>query len=122
MNIEDRLRNRVATTWRALQSAKAGSKQELDAFRQYCEALDEASKHAAEQVTLATNGQGGKPMKVALRVLAAINQRQTPSASDVAILRESVPNGRHLPPDELACEVIQQDMRRRIQTRAAGES
>ena len=45
---------------------------------------------------------------VALRVLTAINNRQYPEERDVLLLRAYCPDQRDLPPDELACIVIQE--------------
>jgi hypothetical protein len=122
MDIEEQLRHRVTTGWAALQSAKSGSSQEVEAFRRYCDALNDAGRYAAEQVRLSIDGERGSVMKIALRVLAAINQRQAPRASDVAMLRACLPNAGDRADDEVACEVIQQEMSRRARTRSVGES
>jgi hypothetical protein len=120
MDTEEQLRNRVTTTWAALQSAKGASKDEVEAFRRYCEALSAASTYAAAQVKLAREGGKGNAMQLALRVLAAINNRQAPDALDVEALRAVWPNAIDRGADEVACEVIQQEMLRRAKARAAG--
>jgi hypothetical protein len=56
---------------------------------------------------------------VAIRVLTAINNRQTPTDGDVLLLRAYCPDHRDLDPDELACLVIQEAMERRKKTRTA---
>ena len=58
------------------------------------------------------------PMKVALRVLAALSERQIPSAADIAQLKAYVPECAGTPLDELACEVIQQALKKRAAARA----
>jgi hypothetical protein len=45
--------------------------------------------------------------KLALRVLSAWNNHQTPAESDVAALRKAFPSFTLDAPDELACEVIE---------------
>ena len=53
-------------------------------------------------------------MKSALRVLTATIEKRVPDAADVEALRQfAVTQTAGLPPDELACEVIQQAMKRR---------
>jgi len=50
-------------------------------------------------------------MQVALRVLTAISQRTDPDPADLDLLRSYSPLLSSAPPDELACEVIQQAAR-----------
>ena len=45
-------------------------------------------------------------MRTALRVLTAITEHHPPISADVEELRQLAPVLGHLPPDELACEVI----------------
>jgi hypothetical protein len=59
-----------------------------------------------------------EPMKVALRVLAALSDRQAPSIADIAQLKAYVPDCAATPLDELACEVIQQALKSRAAARA----
>ena len=55
-------------------------------------------------------------MAVAIRVLTAINECRSPDAKDVEALRSLEPLlAETLPLDELACEVIQQALKRRNQ-------
>jgi hypothetical protein len=57
--------------------------------------------------------QGLDAIKLALRVLTAITDKQNPDASDVQWLRQYAPLLADLPPDELACEVVQEELARR---------
>ena len=57
---------------------------------------------------------------VALRVLTAINQKQEPDPKDVTLLRAYCPDHRDLPPDELACVVIQAVYERHKREREQG--
>jgi hypothetical protein len=57
-------------------------------------------------------------MQVAVRVLTALSEKRTPDPADVEILNNYAPLLSHLSPDELACDVIQQALRRREQVRA----
>lgn len=57
-------------------------------------------------------------MKVALRVLTALTEKHSPAKSDMDDLHEFAPSLAHLPPDELACEVIQQALQRRAVARS----
>ena len=59
-------------------------------------------------------------MKVAMRVLTALSDKRTPDPADIKTLNEFAPLLRDLSPDELACDVIQQALRRRSQVRARG--
>jgi len=52
---------------------------------------------------------------VALRVLTAINNRQHPQESDVVLLQKHCPEHWDLPPDELACMVIQNAIKHKVQ-------
>jgi hypothetical protein len=58
-------------------------------------------------------------MKIALRVLTALTEKSGPQASDVRGLLEFAPDLTHLPPDELACEVIQRAMKRQVHLQRA---
>jgi hypothetical protein len=60
-------------------------------------------------------------MKTALRVLTAINEKGAPRPEDVNELRGFAPDSGHLPPDELACEVIQAALKRRAAVRRAAQ-
>jgi hypothetical protein len=54
-------------------------------------------------------------LELGLRVLSAVNEHHQPAEPDVRQLRELAPAGWHdRPIDELACEVIQQAMKRRF--------
>ena len=57
-------------------------------------------------------------MKVALRVLTSLTEKRPPAHSDLDSLHRFAPALVHLPADELACEVIQQALRRRAAMRA----
>jgi len=59
-----------------------------------------------------------EPMKVALRVLSAVSERQTPASADIALLKAYAPEWAGAPLDEMACEVIQQALRKRAAARA----
>ena len=65
---------------------------------------------------------GTDAMAVALRVLDALNSKSAPADADVAELRRLAPLFSHLPVDELACDVIQQALKRREQIRKNGPS
>ena len=52
-------------------------------------------------------------MKTALRVLTAITERRAPDTTDVEELRRYAPLLGDAPLDELACDVIQQALKRR---------
>jgi hypothetical protein len=58
-------------------------------------------------------------MTTAVRVLRALNRKQPPDPGDLDYLRQAAPVSAHLPPDELACEVIQQAVKRRTEVRTA---
>ena len=49
---------------------------------------------------------GFDEMKLALRVLAALNDKRSPDPADLNRLRLLAPPAAYLPTDELACEVI----------------
>jgi len=53
-------------------------------------------------------------MKTALRVLTAIVERREPASHDVEDLVRYRGTGSGLPPDELACEVIQRATKVRV--------
>ena len=59
-------------------------------------------------------------MKAALRVLKAVSMRDEPDQSDIAILRAVNQNERNLPPDELACMVVQASLLRMKQAAVNG--
>lgn len=59
-------------------------------------------------------------MMIAVRVLTALNEKRPPDPDDLGYLRQSAPLSAHLPADELACEVIQQAIKRRTAGRTAG--
>lgn len=59
-------------------------------------------------------------MKLALRVLSALNEKQRPDRQDVAELRRLAPDDALNDTDELACEVIQRALKRRAQIRLKG--
>ena len=61
-------------------------------------------------------------MMIAVRVLAAVNEKRPPNPADLGYLRQFAPLSVHLPADELACEVMQQAIRRRTEEREAGTS
>jgi len=61
-------------------------------------------------------------MTVAVRVLAALNRKRPPDQGDLDYLGQRAPLSAHLPPDELACEVIQQAVKRRTEVRTAVRS
>jgi hypothetical protein len=45
-------------------------------------------------------------VKTALHVLVAWMNGREPASADIAVLQNAVPSSAHLPPDELACQVI----------------
>ena len=57
-------------------------------------------------------------MKLALRVLQALNEEREPDEQDLTSLRALAPLVGNLPPDELACEVIKLAIERRAQVRS----
>ncbi len=61
-------------------------------------------------------------MKVALRVLTAVTERTPADEADLAELRRYAPDAANLPPDELACEVIQRALKARAMARGVGDS
>jgi hypothetical protein len=54
---------------------------------------------------------------VALRVLTAINQDDVPAERDVVLLRAYCPDYRDMEPDEIACVVIQEAMKGKMDER-----
>jgi hypothetical protein len=58
-------------------------------------------------------------MNTALRVLKAITEKREPDSTDVDELRHLAPLPADTPIDELACEVIQQALKRRAAARSA---
>jgi hypothetical protein len=56
---------------------------------------------------------GDGAMQVALRVLMAITDHTRRNSADVEELRRLAPLLRNAPPDEIACDVIQQALKRR---------
>jgi len=64
--------------------------------------------------------QGLDAMKTALRVLTAVTENRAPSDADLeSLYRYADMQPARIPPDELACEVIQQALARRARVRAA---
>ena len=57
-------------------------------------------------------------MKIALRVLTAVGEKQEPDSADIAELRRIAPEKSNGPIDELACEVILYSVRRRAEVRS----
>jgi hypothetical protein len=57
-------------------------------------------------------------MNVALRVLTALTEKRHPDPADVEELRRLAPLHADCPLDELACDVIQEAIRRRAEVRA----
>ena len=58
-------------------------------------------------------------MEVALRVLQAITRRHNPEPADIAELKRLSPLLLDAPADEMACDVIQQALKRRAALRTA---
>jgi len=56
-------------------------------------------------------------MRIALRVLTAIADRKAPNNADVEELRKMAPQTGDAPLDDLACDVIQQALKRRADAR-----
>ena len=56
-------------------------------------------------------------MQTALRVLTAITEKHEPDTADIEELRRLTPSLAAMPPDELACGVIQQALKRRAELR-----
>jgi hypothetical protein len=56
-------------------------------------------------------------LKLALRVLGAVSEKQYPDPRDLAALRELAPDAAGMGADELACEVIQRAIKHRAQVR-----
>jgi len=61
-------------------------------------------------------------IKIASRVLIALGDRKEPDPADVAELRRLDPLLGDMPLDELACDVIQQALKRRAELKAKGEA
>jgi hypothetical protein len=59
-------------------------------------------------------------MKIALRVLMALSEHQHPDKADVKALKSYAPLLADGPLDELACDVVQQALKRRAEARAKG--
>jgi hypothetical protein len=57
-------------------------------------------------------------MQTALRVLTALTEKRKPDPADLEMLGAYAPLLASIDPDELACEVLQQALKRRAQTRA----
>jgi hypothetical protein len=72
-----------------------------------------------EQLPMNTNVDA---MMIAVRVLTSLNEKRLPDPADLGHLRQFAALSTHLPADELACEVIQQAIKRRIAGRTAGSS
>src|SRR5262249_18752453 len=58
-------------------------------------------------------------MKIALRVLTSITEKSGPTRDDLDGLLSFAPDLTRLPPDELACEVIQRAMKRQVHLQRA---
>ena len=58
-------------------------------------------------------------MKIALRVLTSINEKSRAARDDLDGLLSFAPDLTSLPPDELACEVIQRAMKRQVHLQRA---
>lgn len=58
-------------------------------------------------------------MKTALRVLTALSERRVPEPADVDALKNYAPLLGNLSVDELACDVIQQALKRRAEARTS---
>ena len=56
-------------------------------------------------------------LRIAVRVLTAVAEKRAPSAADTEELRRLMPSLPDLPPDELACDVIQQILKQRAEVR-----
>jgi hypothetical protein len=65
---------------------------------------------------------GVAAMTIGLRVLMAVTDRQLPAPEDMRELRRLAPLFADMPPDELACEVIQSALKNRAQARAKKKS
>jgi hypothetical protein len=61
-------------------------------------------------------------LKLALRVLAAVTEKQDPDPQDLAALRELAPDAAGIDADELACEVIQRAIKHRAEVRQKSET
>jgi hypothetical protein len=66
--------------------------------------------------------QSFEAMTIAMRVLTALNEKRPPDPRDLDYLRKVASTRAHIPPDELACEVIQQAIKHRSEVRIAGRS
>jgi hypothetical protein len=88
----------------------------------------EIAREGAERTPEAP-ASGGRPsnvkkesievMKLALRVLTATTEKTKPSTEDLQGLLSFAPDLTNLPPDELACEVIQRAMKRQVHLQRA---
>src|SRR5215813_6016030 len=58
-------------------------------------------------------------MKIALRVLTSITEKSGPTRDDLDGLLSFAPDLTRIPPDELACEVIQRAMKRQVHLQRA---
>jgi hypothetical protein len=58
-------------------------------------------------------GEERERLRVALRVLAAVTDFREPAETDMQALRSYAPLFTRRPPDELACQVIQEVLRAR---------
>jgi DNA-binding NarL/FixJ family response regulator len=84
------------------------------------EAVEQFRKHHPD-VTLMDlqmpDMSGIDAMKIALRVLTAITEKRNPDPDDLQELHRLAPLQPGASPDELACEVIQQAIKRRADAR-----
>jgi hypothetical protein len=78
------------------------------------------TRQFSEETTLFEMQSNFDAMMIAVRVLTALNEKRPPDPDDLDYLRRLAPVSAHLPPDEMACEVIKQAVRRRTEARAAG--
>ncbi len=61
-------------------------------------------------------------LRTALRVLTTIADRQNPHPDDVASLLRYAPDLEHLPPDGLACAIIQRALKAREEREKAQDA
>lgn len=61
-------------------------------------------------------------MMIAMRVLSAMNEKRAPASEDVDWLYQHVPDSESLPPDELACSVVREEVIARAALRKSTRS
>jgi hypothetical protein len=103
---------------------------DLRARETYCEQAQIAARQGLRFVEV-SKASGWRPapprvkkesievMKLALRVLNALTEKTAPAAADLEGLLSFAPDLTKLPPDELACEVIQRAMKRQVHMQRA---